>query len=85
MENKLFFIFIFCHLKVFYIAIVCTGIMSKVKKKLPTMNHSKIRDKLIVKASVIRGYLCIFHYAFYFVKVKNDALIREKKKGRERE
>ena len=50
------------------------------------MKHSKIRDKLIVEASVIRGYLCIFHYAFFFVKVKNDRLIREKKKGeRERE
>ena len=50
------------------------------------MKHSKIRDKLIVEAFVIRGYLCIFHYAFYFVKVKNDRLIREKKKGeRERE
>ena len=50
------------------------------------MKHSKITDKLIVEASVIRGYLCIFHYAFFFVKVKNDRLIREKKKGeRERE
>lgn len=51
-----YFLFLFFVIsKIFYTAIVCTGIMSKVKKKkLPTMNHSKIRDKLIVKASVIR-------------------------------
>ena len=42
-------------------------------------------DAIALKAYVIRGYLCIFHYAFYFIKVKNDRLMRERERERERE